>query len=184
MRRYQWPGCLRLARALPCGCAGSPGSIGRCDSNSISRVRRPTGGCHFSNALVHSHAHRRSSGRRAHHSFAGDLFENVNLHRLVGHQTLEPRVFIFQRSESLRFADFHPTELSLPAMVGGRADIMRTHWLYRVRVSAFRKIPMICSSLDRLLFIFCSFFEQNSSYVTSPFDGSGYAYPGSIACSD
>jgi hypothetical protein len=30
---------------------------------------------------------------------------------------------------------------------------------------------MICSSLNRLLFMFCSF-EQNSSYVTSPFWGS------------
>jgi hypothetical protein len=27
-----------------------------------------------------------------------DLFENVNLHRLVGHQTLEPRVLLFQCS--------------------------------------------------------------------------------------
>src|SRR4029077_9039312 len=27
--------------------------------------------------------------------------------------------------------------------------------------------------LNRLLFMFCSFFEQNSSYVTSPFWGSG-----------
>ena len=26
--------------------------------------------------------------------FCVDLFENVNLHRLVGHQTLKPRVFL------------------------------------------------------------------------------------------
>jgi hypothetical protein len=29
-------------------------------------------------------------------TFCVDLFENVNLHRLVGHQTLEPRVLLFQ----------------------------------------------------------------------------------------
>ena len=68
--------------------------------------------------------------------FCVDLFENVNLHRLVGHQTLEPRVlfffFFFQCSESLGLADFHPPELPLPRVVGRRADIVRrTHRLYR-----------------------------------------------------
>jgi hypothetical protein len=31
----------RSARALPCGCADSPGSIAHCDSNSISRLPAP-----------------------------------------------------------------------------------------------------------------------------------------------
>ena len=44
----------------------------------------------------------------------------MNLHGLVSHQTLKPRVLFFQRSEPLGFADFHPSELSLPRMVGRR----------------------------------------------------------------
>jgi hypothetical protein len=57
--------------------------------------------------------------------FCVDLFEDVNLHGLVGHQPLQPRVLFFQGSEPLGFADFHPSELSLLRMVSGRADVMR-----------------------------------------------------------
>src|SRR4029434_10687875 len=57
--------------------------------------------------------------------FCVDLFEDMNLHGLVGHQTLEPRVLLLQRSEPLGFADFHPSKLSLPGVVGGRTDVMR-----------------------------------------------------------
>src|SRR4029450_6420462 len=57
--------------------------------------------------------------------FCVDLFENVNLHGLVGHQPLQPRVLFFQCSKPLGFADFHPSKLSLPGVVGARTDVVR-----------------------------------------------------------
>ena len=63
-------------------------------SNSISGVPAPTDRRHFSQAFLHTHLHSPSSCRRASPLFCVDLFENVNLHRLVGHQTLKPRVFL------------------------------------------------------------------------------------------
>src|SRR4029077_19727812 len=82
--------------------------------------------------------------------FCVDLLENVNLHRLVGHQTLEPRVLFFHCSEPLGFAHFHASKLPLPRVVGRRADIMRCQIAFiGLPASASRKIPIICSSLNR-----------------------------------
>jgi len=130
------------SRALPCGCAGSPGSIGRCDSNSPSPVPapdRPLPLCQ--NLLAHSSSQPvvLQTGSPL---FCVDLFENVNLHGLVGHQTLKPRVLFLQRSEPLGFADFHPSELPLPRMVGRRTDVMRrADRLYRAPGLRFSQYP-------------------------------------------
>ena len=111
--------------ALPCGCAGSPDLIARCGSNSISRVPAPDRPPQLSpNFLAHSSSPP-AVLQTGSPLFCVDLLENVNLHRLVRHQTLEPRVLFFHCSEPLGFAHFHASKLPLPRVVGRRADIMR-----------------------------------------------------------
>jgi hypothetical protein len=127
----------RLAPALPCGCAGSPGSIGRFDSNLISRVSAPDRPLPLFQYLLPHSSSPPVVFQTGSPLSCVDLFENVNLHRLVGHQTLEPRVLFFECSESVGFAEFHPSKLPLPRVVGRRSDIVRrTDRLYRARPSS------------------------------------------------
>ena len=56
--------------------------------------------------------------------FCVDLFQDLDLHRLVGYYTLEPRVFIFQRPQPASLIDLHSPLLTLPPVVGLVADVM------------------------------------------------------------
>jgi hypothetical protein len=64
-----------------------------------------------------------------------------------------------QCSEALGFAHFHPSDISLPRVVGGRTDIMRrTHRLYRasgLRLLQYPNDLFLAEStpLDLLLFL-------------------------------
>jgi hypothetical protein len=89
---------LRSAPAPPCECVGSPGSIGRSDSNSTSRVPASAlqAAATFpkpSSTLIFTAVGLQTGSPL----FCVYLFENVNLHGLIGHQPLEPRVLFFQR---------------------------------------------------------------------------------------
>src|SRR5580704_8736265 len=45
------------------------------------------------------------------------------MQRLVGDESLQPRVLVAQPPQLLQFAQFHPTILALPAMERGGADV-------------------------------------------------------------
>ena len=152
--------------------AGSPGSIARCDSNSISPVPAHDRPLPLSQSLLEHSSSQPAVLQTGSPLFCVDLFENLYLHGLVGHQTLKPRVLFFQCSQPLGLADFHPSELSLPRMVSGRTDVMRrTDAFTGLPASASRNIPMICSSLNRLLFMFCSFSQAELQLCHVPLLG-------------
>src|SRR4029434_2860018 len=89
--------------------------------------------------------------------------------------SLEPRVLLLQRSESLGFADFHPAKLPLPRMVGGRTDVVRCadrlDWASGLRFSQDPNDLFFAESTSLHLLLLL---EQNFTYVTSPFWGSGH----------
>ena len=99
------------------------------------------------------------------------LFENGKLHRLVGYQALDPRVLFFECSQPLGLADFYPSELSLPRMVGRHTDIVRRtdRPSLGLPASASRNIPIICFSPNRLFFISCAFLSRTPAMSRPPF---------------
>ena len=129
----------------------------------------PTGRCRFSNTsstlIVTSLVLQTGSPL-----FCVHLFENVNLHRLVGYQALEPPVLFFECSQPLGLADFHPSELSLPRMVGRHTDIVRrTDRLYWAPGLCFAQYPDNLFLAESLFFISCSFLSRTPAMSRPPF---------------
>lgn len=101
------------------------------------------------------------------------------LNAQVRNYPLQPGVLFLQRSEPPRFVDLHPSVFTLPHVICRGADIVRrAHRLHRTPRLRFPQYPDDLLFTESTLFHFVLlrfFFEQNSSYVTSTFLGSGHA---------
>ncbi len=56
--------------------------------------------------------------------FCVDLFEDLDLQRLVSHYPFQSAVLILEGPQPARFIDFHPSVFSFPAIIGLLADIV------------------------------------------------------------
>ena len=86
--------------------------------------------------------------------FCVHLFQDLDLHGLVGHQPLQAPALLFQGSEPPRFVHFHPAKLALPSVIGLHPKIVLAQVATTVapaRTSV--NITIFSSSLNRLFFM-------------------------------
>ena len=74
--------------------------------------------------------------------------------RLLRHDLFQPRVLLFQQAQPTHFAYFHASVLGLSLVGRGITNpLPPTKILHRRSTLRFTNTAMICSSLNRLLFI-------------------------------
>jgi hypothetical protein len=101
--------------------------------------------------------------RQAPAVFSDHCLQSLTMQAQLSHRQLQPAVLILHRLQSLRLAHFHPPILRLPAIERRRADACsRQRSAVFTPASCCFTIPMICSSVNRLLFI------RPLLHITSP----------------
>src|ERR1039458_3075819 len=84
------------------------------------------------------------------------------MQRLIGDESLQPRVLIAQPPQLLQFGQFHPAVLALPPMEGCAADV-------RLPADGRYRLAALCSAQDRYDLLRCVSF----SFSFSPSSATG-----------
>src|SRR5262245_57467584 len=112
--------------------------------------------------------------RRASPFFCSDLLEHGVVEDGVGQQLLQLRVLVLERPQTLGLRHLEAAVLGFPLVERGTADPVLAAAVF-APASCSRKIPRICSSVNRLGFMSIPLRAMDSTHSWRRFRGSGHA---------
>ena len=115
-------------------------------------------------------------GRGGPYIFCRDFLHHLDLEVTLGHQLLQLGVLILERLQPLGVRHFEAAVLGLPFVERRAADPVRAAHIGRLHpASCSRKIPMICSSVNRLGFMSIPSEVMDSTHSRRRSGGSGHS---------